>query len=188
MNADIWLTETYFDWLRQQAFASQVNRREYEGVLRVLHDIPFYWTIWPDENRGGDALSFRQNDFLGFQNDLEGLDQIWLGQWATAAPSVLEVLLGIARRWELYFEGHIAYYFGHLFRNLELDRYPGRALWPSRSEEVRHRIDIWLSRQFEPNGIGSPFPVNDQRAFDIIDMRKVEIWGQMNAYSAEHFQ
>lgn len=188
MTADSWLPEIYFDWLRSDAFSSRVNRKEYEGVLRVLHDIPFYWTIWADENRAGDALSFRQNDFLGYQQDLDQLDQIWLGQWATASPSVLEVMLGMARRWSLYFEGHTTYYFGHMFRNLELDRYPGRSLIPVKAAAVREVIDNWLSRQFLPNGIGSPFPVNNQFAFDIIDMRKVEIWGQMNAYSAEHFQ
>lgn len=188
MTADVWLEETYFDWLRSEAFTSRANRREYEGVLRLMHDIPFYWTMWSDDNRGGDALAFRQSDFLGFQQDLESLDQVWLGQWATAAPSVLEVLLGMARRYTYYFQGQIQYYFGHMFRNLELDRYPGRVLTGASQEAVRQRLDTWLSRQFQPNGVGSPFPVNDLLAFDVVDMRKVDIWTQMNMYSAEHFQ
>lgn len=188
MTKDVWLEEAYFDWLREEAFSSRQNRREYEGVLRLLHDIPFYWTIWNDENRAGDALAFRQSDFLGFQPDLHLVDQVWLGQWATATPSVLEVLLAIARRWTFYFQGHVQYYFGHLFRNMELDRFHGRQLPRSKQEEVRIRIDNWMNRQFDPNGHGSPFPVSNQYALDIIDMRKVEIWGQMNAYSAEHFQ
>ncbi len=191
MNADVWLTEAYFDWLRSEAFSSRVNRTEYEGVMRTLHDIPFYWTIWSDENRAGDAMSFRNSDFLGFQPDLEKLDQVWLGHWAMQAPSVLEVLLSIARRWNAYFEGAIPYYFGHLFRNMGFDRYPGRMLDRTRHDMVRETVDIWLSRQFQPNGEGSPFPINpgnfanDRNSFD---MRKIEIWGQMNAYSAEHFQ
>lgn len=188
MTADPWLVETYFDWLRSEAFSARGNRREYEGVLRLMHDIPFYWTHWSDENRAGDALVFRQSDFLGFQSDLEGLDQIWLGQWAMAAPSVLEVLLGMARRWSHYFQGSVPYYFGHMFRNLELDRHPGRLLPAPSANAVRLKLDNWMSRQFQPNGQGSPFPVNDPMALGITDMRQLDIWGCMNAYSAEHFQ
>lgn len=188
MSGDPWLTESYFEWLKSEAFSLATERREYEGVLRDLHDIPFYWTIWSDENRAGDAMSFRQYEFLNFQMGLEGVDQVWLGNWATAAPSVLEVLLGCARRWVFYFEGYIQPYFGHMFRNMGFDRYPGRVLSTDSRDRIRDKVDVWLSRQFEPNGVGSPFPVDNMRAFDIIDMRKVDIWGQMNAYSAEHFQ
>lgn len=183
---DVWLTETYFDWLRRDAFATPKEQKEYEGVLRILHDIPFYWTIWSDENRAGDALSYRQSDFLGFQHDLDGMDQHWLNDWAQASPTVLEVLLGISRRWNYYFEGPTQMYFGHLFRNLGLDRFPGSVIGPANQERIRAICDEWMARQFQPNGLGSPFPV--QHALDLIDFRSVDIWGQMNAYSAEHFQ
>lgn len=187
MGEDPWLTETYFDWLRRDCFQSHNEQRTYEGVLRLMHDIPFYWNhIWSDENRAGDALSFRQNDFLGFQDGLDRMDQHWLQNWAIAAPSTLEVLLGIARRWAMYFEGPVSLYFQHLFRNLQLDHFPGRMLSSGAQENVRQIMDMWMSRQFQPNGIGSPFPVN--HALDIVDMRNIDIWGQMNAYSAEHFQ
>lgn len=188
MTADAWLTETFFEWLRSEAFADTTERRVYEGCLRTLHDIPFYWTHWSDENRAGDALVFRQSEFLGFQRDLDRLDQQWLEAWATAAPSVLEVLLGIARRWTFYYEGAVQFYFWHLFRNMEFDRYPGKIISSANQEQIRQRADDWMARQFQPNGHGSPFPVNNQVAFDILDMREIEIWGQMNAYSAEHFQ
>lgn len=187
MTYDGDLAETYFHWLRNDAFSFQTERREYEGALRALHDIPFYWTLWSDENRVGDALAFRQHEFLGEQ-DLNDYDPKWLEVWATAAPSVLEVLLGMARRWTLYFEGTVPYYFGHLWKNMEFDRHPGRVLTGSSLETIRTKVDDWMSRQFLPNGQGSPFPVNDQVVFDIVDMRQIDLWGQMNAYSAEHFQ
>jgi len=186
MSKNVWLEEVYFDTLRVDAFSEHSERREYEGVLRVLHDIPFYWTIWLDENRAGDALSFRQNDFLGFQRDLETLDQHWLGEWIQQTPSVLEVFLGMARRWSFYFEGSIPFYFAKMFLNMGFDHYPGRQLVPAAAEEVRLRCEVWLSRQFQPNGDGSPFPI--QHALDVVDFRKVDIWTHMNAYSAEHFQ
>ena len=186
MTHNEWLSETYFDWLRHDAFSEVSERREYEGVLRVLHDIPFYYTIWSDENRAGDALSFRQSDFLGFQKDLDALDQRWLHDWATAAPSVLEVLLGMARRWHLYFEGSVPFYFAHMFLNMGFDKFPGKTLRKESQELVRTLCDEWMSRQFQPNGDGSPFPI--KQALQVVDFRQVEIWGQMNAYSAEHFQ
>jgi hypothetical protein len=186
VTQDLWLTETYFDWLRQECFQEREQRREYEGVLRTLHDIPFYWTMWSDENRAGDALAFRQSDFLGFQKDLDRLDQHWLNAWGQQAPSVLEVLLGMARRWSFYFEGHSSYYFYHMFHNMTFDRFPGRVLPSDAQSRIRDLCDDWMARQFQPNGRGSPFPVT--HALDVVDMRQVDIWGQMNAYSAEHFQ
>lgn len=186
MTKDAWLEEVYFDWLRHDAFSEVSERREYEGILRVLNDIPFYWTIWLDENRAGDALSYRQQDFLSTQKDLDSLDQHWLEAWAASAPSVLEVMLGMARRWSLYFEGSVPFYFAHMFLAMKFQRYPGRVLRKETAAEIVDLCDVWMSRRFEPNGDGSPFPVN--HAFDIVDFRTVDIWTQMNAYSAEHFQ
>lgn len=190
MTPDEWLIETYFEWLVADAFESRTDLGTYSGVLKALHDIPFYWTLWSDENRAGDALAFRQFDFLEELTDPRNslVDQHWLENWATATPSVLEVLMGIARRWNMYFDGRVSYYFEHLWKNMGFDRYPGSQLNGSGLDMIRLKVDNWMSRQFQPNGIGSPFPVNDQIVFDIMDMRQVDIWGQMNAYSAEHFQ
>jgi len=186
MTGDAWLVETYFDWLRSDCFSEATERREYEGVLRILHDIPFYWTIWSDENRAGDALAYRQSDFLGTQRDLDGLDQRWLHDWAQATPSVLEVFLGIARRWHAYFEGSVPYYFGHMFVNMQFDRFPGRRMSSSSEDHIRAKCDDWMSHQLPRNGRGGPFPLTEGE-FNI-DMDNVDILMQMNAYSAEHFQ
>ena len=186
MSQDTWLVETYFEWLKSDAFSERSERREYEGVLRVLHDIPFYWTMWLDSNRAGDALSYRQMDFLSTQKDLDRLDQAWLHDWSLGAPSVLEVMLGMARRWNYYFEGSVPFYFAHMFLAMGFDRFPGRVLRPESQEAVRIKCDEWLSRQFNPNGDGSPFPI--KHALEVVDFRTVDMYGQMNAYSAEHFQ
>lgn len=186
MRRDVWIEEIFFDSLRQEAFSIDTERREYEGVLRLLHDIPFYWDIWLDENRAGDALVHRQDDFLGSQQDLYKIDQEWLNAWANSAPSVLEVLLGCARRWSAYFEGAVPFYFGHMFHNLSLDTFPGRVLPPRRQEEVRQIVDDWMSHQFRADGVGSPFPL--RVSGHASDMTKLDIWSQMNAYSAENFQ
>ncbi len=181
------LNENYYQWLCADAY-QPIAVRDWEGVTRVLHDVPFYWTMWLDENRAGDALSFRQSDFLSFydQTELQHMDQFWLGNWATAAPSVFEVLLGMARRWSFFYEQPANYYYALMFRNLGLHYYPGTHLPEKARDEIRQVLDNWMSRQFKPNGKGSPFPVTE--ALDVFDMRTLDIWGQMNAYSAEHFQ
>lgn len=186
MTGDVWLEETYFDWLKSECFSEASERREYDGVLRTLHNIPFYWTIWSDENRAHDALGYRQSDFLGCQSDLDHLDQVWLNAWAQATPSVLEVFLGIGRRWNSYFEGSVPYYFGHMFINMGLDHFPGRSLSTSSVEAVRAKCDEWMAHQLPRTGQGGPFPLK-QGQF-AIDMSRVDILMQMNAYSAEHFQ
>jgi hypothetical protein len=181
------LVESYFNWLRSEAFSAPSERREYEGVLRELHDIPFYWVIVSDDNRAGDAMTFRQYEFLEFYDGRDDMDQQLLGMWATAAPSVLEVLLGIARRWAFYFGGTVELFFAPLFHNMTFDRYPGRVLSSGSKEAIRDLCDTWMSRQFQANGIGSPFPLNPGLR-RTPDMRRMDIWSQMNAYSAEHFQ
>lgn len=182
------LEEDYFQWLKMEALSHPRDREKLDGVLRLLHDVPFYWTIWSDENRAGDALSFRQSDFLEFydQNALQHLDQQWLGTWATASPSVFEVLMGIARRWSFYFEQPASYFFGVMITNMGLHHVRGKRLPERVKDEVRAQLDSWMSRQFPPDGQGSPFPV--VQALPLFDMTQLDIWGQMNAYSAEHFQ
>lgn len=184
------IPELYFQWLRDEAFAAKSRRSRYEGVLRVLHDIPFYWTEWSDENRAGDALSFRQDEFLARHIDprQDHTHARWLEEWGAAAPSVLEVLLGMARRWAFYFEGPASYYFDHMFHNLGLNTCIGRTLPSETQIAIRDTIDFWLTRQFDAYGNGSPFPIPPKFFDEPLDMVSLDIWGQMNAYSAVYFQ
>jgi hypothetical protein len=185
---DHYITESYFNWLKSETFTIKSEQRAYEGVLRVLHDIPFTWIIHADDNRSGDAVTFRQFEFLDQIEIPYDTPPLPLGQWATAAPSVLEVLLGCARRWNYYFNGPcVSFYFNIMFRNMGFENFPGRALGPQAQDQIREKVDIWLTRQFQPNGYGSPWPLNNGFR-PAADQRRVDIWSQMNAYSAEHFQ
>lgn len=185
---DHFITETYFNWLKSETFNLMSEQRNFEGALRVLHDIPFTWLIHADDNRSGDALAFRQSEFLDRLELPRDTNLVALGQWATAAPSVLEVLLGCARRWSFYFDDHnTPYFFRIMFYNMGLQQFPGRAINPIQQEVIREVVDIWLNRQFQANGQGSPWPLNVWRRTDA-DQRNVDVWAQMNAYSAQHFQ
>lgn len=185
---DSFITEAYFNHLKSDTFLLKGEQRMYEGVLRVLHDIPFTWIIHADDSRSGDAVTFRQYEFLDQLEISADTNMVALGQWATAAPSCLEVLLACARRWQFYFGGpSVPYYFTKMFNNMGFNQFPGRALGPAEQNQIREMVDIWLTRQFYPNGLGSPWPLN--RGFnEVEDQRRIDIWSQMNAYSAEHFQ
>lgn len=190
MSREEQLEETYFQWLMMDAFSNPNDRILFEGVMREMHSIPFYWKLWADQNRAGDALAFRQSDFLQFQDqrDLDRMDQHWLGNWATASPSVLEVLIGMARRWSFYYDQPVPFYFAVLFGNLGFQRVPGKILSANTREGIRRILDNWMSRQFPPDGTGTPFPIMNALHLPMFDMAEIDIWGQMNMYSAEHFQ
>lgn len=180
---DTWLTEEYFRFLKTETFLLPTHQKEYEGVLRVLHDIPFYWLIHSDDNRVGDAIAYRQSEFLD-AIDTRQMDPILLGQWAMATPSVLEVMLGMAHRWSFYFGGpSVNYYFTRMFENMGFAVFDN-SIFAGYQEQIRHMVDLWLSRNFNEDGTGSPFPIK----FPHCDQRRLDMWAQMNAYSAEHFQ
>jgi hypothetical protein len=158
----------------------------YQGVLRVLFEIPFYSTFPLDDNRTGDAQVYREYARYEVDTGKHAIPKEWLDAWEQSTPSVLEVLIGIAERWSQSFEQPIPYYFNHLFRNMGFHQYRGGSLRPSEEEAVRWTVDNWLNRQIERNGDGSPFPIKWTR--DSVDMRTLDIWRQMNAYSHQHFQ
>lgn len=174
----------YYSGLVQQAFATKQRQAMYEGVLRVLYDIPFYSTFPLDENRAGDASVYRQYERYMQDKKAHGIPSEWLDAWENATPSVLEVLIAISERWSQTFLQPVPFYFNHLFRNLGCHNFRGANLRPSEVEAIRWTVDNWLNRQIERNGDGSPFPVKSKD----VDMRMLDIWKQMNAYSYENFQ
>lgn len=178
----------YFKWVIGQAFAKEQSQYRYNGALVMLFNIPFYWLITSDANRAGDASVFRHYERAQLERHKHSIDSAWLDAWANANPSVLEVLVGIAERWHQFYEFEPPYFFTHLFRNLGLHVYQGPNLRVSQDEQIAKIVDRWLSRQFKPNGEGSPFPLKDNKFRNHPDMRLLDIWGQMNAYALENFE
>lgn len=177
--------DRYFTWLIEQAFRTKQKRSLHLGACRVLFDIPFYWTMELDADRAGDASVFRRYERHMLDQEKHNISAEWLDQWENAAPSVLEVFVGISERWYQFFEQPTQAYFIHLFYNMGFHIYRGEQLRPAQREAIVWTVDNWLARQIDRNGEGSPFPlkVNKFR----VDMRTTDIWGQMNAYSHEHF-
>lgn len=176
----------YFKWVIDQAFATPQRQVMYEATLELLFDIPFTYYMVSDGNRAGDASVFRHYERAQLDKRRHKISSEWLDRWENAAPSILEVMVGICERWYQYYEIQPQYFFNQLFCNLGLQNYSGGILSPKRQLEVRHIVDRWMNRNFDANGHGSPFPLNPQRFNP--DMRFTDVWGQMNAYALEHFQ
>lgn len=75
-----------------------------------------------------------------------------------------------------------------LMKNLGLLKYTDEAFYNEKnngecSNQVSEILDIWVNREFQPNGVGSPFPLQNPPG----DERQVEIWYQLHSYLKENF-
>lgn len=175
----------YYSWLKDEAFVTKQRQIMYGGVLDILFDIPFYWSMELDGNRADDASVFRRYERYRLDKTRHNVDPAWLDRWEQSTPSVLEVFIGICERWSQFFEKPNPFFFNHLFRNMGFYRFRGETLRSQEEEAVRWSLDNWMSHQIERNGDGSPFPLKYNRYQ--VDLRTSDIWGQMSAYSMEHF-
>lgn len=185
ISADLF-QRRYFHWLKQQAFATRQRQDLYSGVMETLYDIPFYWDMDLDGDRAADATAYRKYERYVLDQEPHSLSKDWLDRWEQATPSVLEVLVAIAERWSQYYDKPIPFFFNHLFRNMGLQQFRGLKLRHTEEEAIRWAMDNWMNRQIERNGEGSPFPIRWRH--DSVDMRELDIWSQMSAYSRDHFQ
>lgn len=160
----------YRQWLLSGLYSP--DRKHYSFILSDLESTPFYSLVNFDENRALDGLALRRE----YEN-VTGVE-------APQGPcSVLEVIIGLARRMgfilfdpdeDVATDDTIEKCFWELIDNLGL-----KPIWTS--EENIELINLWLSRNFQKNGVGSPFPLRNS----IKDQRNVELWYQMQAYLAE---
>ena len=105
-----------------------------------------------------------------------------MGAWPV---SVLEILVALADRFAEDVMGDdpdrdiFKKLFWQMLTNLGIMRFKGTRLDKGRICTI---IEIWISRDFEPDGGGSPFPLKNPPA----DQRRVEIWNQICHYIDEH--
>lgn len=165
----------YFEWL-----VSLVNGWDYSRLLSLLHSIEFTYTNPLDENRYRDGLELKSR-YL-YEN---GYDHSYINLLGTKC-SVLEMMVALAVRCETTIMSDYTY--GDrtsLWFNCMLD---GMRLCNSTDtmfdeDYCRRRIDIMLNRLYDEYGDGGLFYVR----FPDYDMRRVEIWCQMNWYLNENY-
>lgn len=172
MDYDI--REDYFGWLYYMMCDKRYGSISYRQLLRCLHDIEFTYLIDLDSNRAEDGIDLRYR--YSYYNGLKEVPDCLDGPC-----SVLEMIAALAIRCEddimenSEIGNRTAQWFWQMITNLGLG-----AMNDSKFDEdrVRKVIDIFLNREYEPNGRGGLFRINNCNH----DLRDVEIWHQMCWY------
>lgn len=173
------IEELYFKWLYGQVGSIRLRNRSrtYWSLLKQLHKTEFTWTIPKDENRAEDGRRLRY-EFLD-ETDV-GYDDDWLD----LGCSMLELLIGLARRFAFIVDGSLSEWFWHFIGNLDLADYNDREYQNSyhyHSRHVRKSVERFINREYQSDGEGGLFPLR----YPEYDQRTLELWYQMHAYILE---
>ena len=165
--------KNYFLWLLDRIKMDGVDLDEHMDLLRFLYEYEFTWLIENDANRASKGLSLRYE----YNKNWDPGD---------IPCSVLEMLIALAHDWEHeitydFQKGdRTAQWFWTMLGNLGL-------LEPNVEKNdkiVSHLVGTWLGREFDENGVGSPFPRHDAEK----NQKEVEIWMQLQGYVLENVE
>lgn len=166
---------TYYEWLVYLLCDNSHPHALYSRVLHHLMDTQFYWVNPYDKNRGEDGIYMRVEYERAAEN--EG-DEAIID--APPWPTMLEVMAALAVRCEQSImydpdEGdRTTLWFWMMMRNLGIEVTNSR-YDPEETECILQRL---LAVEYEPNGVGGLFPVQNSR----YDLREMDIWRQMGFY------
>lgn len=169
------LEEEYFRWLCSQVANVKLKNpsRTYWSLLKQLHTKEFVWIIPNDDNRLEDGRYLRY-EFVN-DNDLD-VDS----EWIHLGCSMLEMLIGLARRLSFEDDAPVDEWFWHLLDNLGLRQFTDNSNFTQ--QDVDDIIDDVIWRTYKPNGSGGLFPLRHAHE----DQREVELWYQMSEYLLEN--
>lgn len=167
-----WEAFDYVDWLAELIYYDGVDDEIQEHYISILHNIPFWYSIPRDANREADGLKLRET-FM----DEKNIPSMFYGEEVQC--SVLEMLAALAVRCcdDLMGVETPGFWFWEWMHNLfkDFDREP---------DYIYGVVTVWLDREFDRRGYGSPFPLKKGR---VNDQRNVEIWLQMCGYISENY-
>ena len=173
------LINQYFDWMYQIVVNNRYSKNSYQKLFSRLYDTEFIYTIPMDGNRAEDGIDLRYR--FGHE---QNYDDYIIASFLDDRPcSVLEMMIALSIRCE-----------EHLMDNPDIGNRTGQWFWEMLGSlglddmtdicydrrYVDRVLDRFLERDYEPNGEGGLFVVNNGR-----DMRATEIWYQMNYYLSE---
>ena len=167
--------EEYKDWLFDLIrFDDYCDR--YERLLLYLSQRQFTWLVDHDSNRAEDGFALRWK----FSDDDFWVDKLPL------RCSVLEMMIALSMRCEdvVYDpeEGdRVAIWFWEMVDNLGLMGMDNRRFDIRYCDDV---IDDFLDRRYDRDGKGGLFSTRNPK----INMRKSEIWYQMQTWIEENFE
>lgn len=169
------LDDKYFEWLCDFTVSKKKRvPKTYNKLLSELYYHEFIPLVPHDENRAFDGVDLR----LRFSREF-GV------HYRPDIPcSILEMMIALALRCEeqIMYDPDIgnrtSYWFWLMVRNMGLFKYSDDKFTDRTVNKVEELIDIFTNREYEPNGKGGLFVLNDCDH----DLRKVEIWYQMCWY------
>lgn len=173
------LNEKYFKWMYQLVYGNRKDPRglSYEKLCNLLYDMEFKYIIDMDSNRYSDGIDLRVR--FGYETGINGS---FIERYLNKRPcSVLEMMLALAIRCEEHIMDNpdignrTGYWVQLMIKNLGLNKSDDCHFNENYVESIILRF---LERNYESNGAGSLFIVNNAPR----DLRKVEIWYQMNWY------
>ena len=179
-KVDFDIKKAYFNWLCDYICDKKHEKIDYIPLLDKLFSMKFVVKLSRDENRISDGEDLR-TQFL----DEEGIDDRYLYEFDDMDVSILEVLIGIAKRLSFQVDNSIEgmytnEHFWEILRNLDIEKYSSDNY---KAVNISEKCDVWMSRRFKSDGSGSIFPLKNPES----DQRKEEIWVQMSNYIWENY-
>lgn len=170
----------YFEWLCSFVKPFVLNH-SYRFLMLHLFRTDFYAVIPMDENRASDGIELRYR--FGREKRIRMSDIANILDVKDC--SVLEMMIALSLRCEeqIVDEPDVGdrtrKLFWSMINNLGLNRMDDESY---DSFEVEDRLDIFLNREYKPDGTGGLFKLRRTRH----DLRNVEIWYQMMWYLSEN--
>lgn len=176
------INNLYFEWMYSLVFnAKYFKRLSYRKLLIYLNDVDFYYDIPMDANREDDGIELRYR--FGYE---KGYEQRDIALYLDNRPcSVLEMMIALSVRCEEHIMSdpdmgnRTGQWFWNMLVNLGLEDMNDDEFDEDYVETV---IGKFLNREYEQNGKGGLFIVNDTEK----DLRKAEIWYQLCWYLNEN--
>lgn len=164
------MVDQYFEWLYDLVCGERYSRDiSYRKLLMCLHDTEFIYSIPKDANRAQDGIDLRRR----FHPDAD--------LYLTGPCSILEMMVALSIRCEetIMDDGRIGDRTGQWFWGMIVNLGLGSML-DTRFDiyYVRDVLNRFINRDYEPDGKGGLFTVNNCHA----DLRDVEIWYQLCWY------
>jgi hypothetical protein len=174
------LDELYLKWLYKQVAVPEFDDRDltYWKLFRILYQKEFIWFVENDENRIHDGIAERVT-FL-HEEHIPEVD----ANWMELGCSMLELMVGLARRFEFSAsKGKTHYWFWVILDNIGLSGYSDERRFTKRQvERIDDILNDVIHRNYNSSGLGGFFPLQSPRH----DQRDRELWNQMGDYIWEH--
>lgn len=175
----------YLDYL--YALMNVEDDNEVITIFKELYNIDYLFDIPNDDNRCTEGIEVRLK-FIEDWRDTHDGELLW---FVDKPCSVLEMMIGLAFRWDNYiYDAEVGSrateFLLIMFSNLGLLSGPPTDDYVFESNLcVFEKIEIMLEHTYEKNGRGGLFPLRVNK--NNVDQRNLELWYQLQNYIEENY-